>query len=148
MSVKFKVGFTMSAETLFGIIAKFLPVEDLEVEEIEPRVVPVAKVEKIARLVGPKNRHEPATPPRAKRRRPAIPISLDKGVNGIILRAFEDGKPHAAGELRPLVLAAGYSEGSIASRLAKLRDYGAVHQPEYGLWQIGEAPPAKKSATG
>lgn len=37
MTVKFKIGFSVTAETLFGLMAKFLPVEDLHVEElVEP----------------------------------------------------------------------------------------------------------------
>jgi hypothetical protein len=36
MPVKFKLGFTIDAETLFGVISKFLPVEDLVVEELAP----------------------------------------------------------------------------------------------------------------
>ena len=34
MSVKFKLGFTVSAETLFGLLSKMLPIEDLSVEEV------------------------------------------------------------------------------------------------------------------
>jgi hypothetical protein len=145
MSVKFKIGFTIDAETLFGIIAKFLPVEDLEVEEIEPHAP--KHVEKIARLVGPENRHEPVRPPRAKRPGP-IPMSLDKGANAIIMNFLADGKRHGPGALKPLFRAAGYSDSGVASRLMKLKAAGVVHQPEYGLWQIGEAPVTKKSATG
>ena len=43
MPVKFKIGFTIDAETLFGMMAKFLPLENLAVEEVvehERRVAP------------------------------------------------------------------------------------------------------------
>ena len=33
-TMKFKIGFTIAGETLFGLIAKFLPIEDLSVEEL------------------------------------------------------------------------------------------------------------------
>lgn len=34
MSVKFKLGFTVSAETLFTLLSKMLPIDDLSVEEV------------------------------------------------------------------------------------------------------------------
>ena len=37
MSVKFKLGFTVSAETLFTLMSKLLPIEDLSVEEVIER---------------------------------------------------------------------------------------------------------------
>ena len=50
MSVKFKIGFTVPAETLFGMMAKFLPIEDLHVEEVidHPHVkqATISKIEK------------------------------------------------------------------------------------------------------
>jgi hypothetical protein len=138
MTVKFKVGFTMSAETLFGIIAKFLPVEDLHVEEIAPLAEP-PKLAKVARLI-----HHGAEPkPQARRNRYSGP-SLETGVNAVILRALEDGKPHRYGELKQGLGAAGYAASGIGSKLAHLRELNAVHQPEIGFWQIGEAK--KKTA--
>ena len=31
--IKYKLAFTIDSETLFGILSKFLPIEDLTVEE-------------------------------------------------------------------------------------------------------------------
>jgi hypothetical protein len=132
MAVKFKVGFTMSAETLFGIIAKFLPIEDLQVEEIEPPRPPL-RVEKIARLVAP----PPAKPRRSGNR--YLGVNLEGGVNAVILKALEDGKPRRYGELKKVVGDAGYAPTGIGSKLARLKDLKAVHQPDLGVWQIGEA---------
>ena len=136
MAVKFKVGFTMSAETLFMIMAKVLPIEDLSVEEV-PEILPkIGKVEKIARLVGPENRPK-------HRNRHSGP-ALEGGVNGVILKALEDGKPRRYAELKKAVAAAGYAGSGIGSKLARLKELNAVHQPDLGVWQIGEAK--KKSA--
>jgi hypothetical protein len=140
--VKFKVGFTMSAETLFGIIAKFLPVEDMSVEEVPERVV--APLSKIARQVAglappPKPKH----PPQQRRNRHSGP-SLEGGVNAVILRALDDGHAHRYGDLKKAVGAAGYAPTGIGSKLSRLRELNVVHQPELGFWQIGEAK--KKSA--
>jgi hypothetical protein len=139
MAVKFKVGFTMSAETLFGIIAKFLPVEDLQVEEVPPHVPELSKVARqVARIAPPPK-------PQLTRNRYSGP-ALEGGLNAVILRLLEDGKPRRYAELKKAVGAAGYSGSGIGSKLARLRELKAVHQPDLGLWQIGEAPPAKKTA--
>ena len=133
MAVKFKVGFTMSAETLFGIIAKFLPIEDLQVEEIGVSEK-LPKIGKIARLAGPKrvvrNRHSGFT--------------LEGGVNGVIMKTLEDGQPHRFTEIKKAVGAAGYAGTGIGSKLSRLRELKAVHSTGVGLWRIGEQ--AKKSA--
>jgi hypothetical protein len=140
MTMKFKVGFTISAETLFGIIAKFLPVEDLHVEEV-PEILPkIGKVETIARLGGPENRLKP---PPLRRNRHNGP-SLETGANAIILKMLEDGQPHRYRDLHQAVGAAGYAATGIGSKLTRLRALNVLHQPEIGLWQIGEAPATKK----
>lgn len=133
MSVKFKVGFTIDGETLFGMIAKFLPIEDLQVEEIAP---PAPRhVEKIARLGGPENRQEKPK----RRKRPSIPMRLDQGANAIIMKLLADGKAHGSGALKPLFREAGYADNGVGSRLTKLRDAGVIFQPDTGLWQLSEA---------
>jgi len=139
--VKFKVGFTMSAETLFSIIAKFLPVEDMSVEEVPERVV--APLSKVARQVAglappPKPKHPPQ-----QRGRHSGP-SLESGVNAVILRALDDGNVHRYRDLKAAVGAAGYAPTGIGAKLARLRELNVVHQPDLGFWQIGEAK--KKSA--
>jgi hypothetical protein len=143
--MKFKVGFTMSAETLFGLIAKMLPLDDLQVEEVAERL-PAAKVEKITQLSGPKNR--PKKPPRPRGNRYSKGPILDGGCNKIVMDLLSDGKMHRAYELKSLFEASGYSPSGVGSRLDKLRDANIIHQPEFGFWQIGEAPPKKKVASG
>jgi hypothetical protein len=138
MTVKFKIGFTIDGETLFGMIAKFLPVEDLQVEEVGPRVVPVATVATVATVARVARLVAPISPPR-ERRRGRVPMQLDQGANAIIIKALADGKPHSAGALKPLFRAAGYADSGVGSRLDKLKDAGVVHQPEFGLWQLTEA---------
>jgi hypothetical protein len=34
MTVKFKIGFTITPEVIFGILSKVIPVEDLHIEQI------------------------------------------------------------------------------------------------------------------
>ena len=128
-SVKFKIGFTIPAETLFGLVAKFLPIEDLSVEEVVQRALPATpKASKIVALVA---RREPG-----RKRVNLRSMSLEAGVNKLILVVLADGKPHTATECKPSIQAAGYSPNGIGSRLNRLREKGVVFQPEIGLWQL------------
>jgi hypothetical protein len=127
MPVKFKIGFTIPAETLFGLLAKVLPIEDLHVEEllvektIQPRVTPAPRTQALGK------------PKKVKRR--SRGLVLNEGINALILNHLADDKPHRAIELEPLLSAAGFSSNSVGSRLQKLRSAGVVFQPELGLWQ-------------
>ena len=124
MSVNFKVGFTISGETLFALIAKMLPIENLEVEEIpahKPPTKPIAL---------------PHRKPQARRKN--NPMRLKMGINGIVLTAMKD-KPMKAQELQPLIKAAGYSVNSINSRLEALRIKGIIARVGDGRWRVVDA---------
>jgi hypothetical protein len=123
--VKFKIGFVMDSESLFGLIGKFLPVEDLEVEEIVERP-PKLPLQAIARAVDHITK-------RAKTRASPGP-NLKKGINGIIMTALADG-PKRANQLKPKVKAAGFSENSVNSRLEALRGYGVLEMVGDGTWR-------------
>jgi hypothetical protein len=123
--VKFKIGFVMDSESLFGLIGKFLPVENLSVEEIVERP-PKLPLQAIAHAVNHITK-------RAKKRASPGP-NLKKGINGIIMMALLDG-PKRANALKPKVKAAGYSENSVNSRLEKLRQYGALEMVGDGTWK-------------
>jgi hypothetical protein len=128
MPVKFKLGFMIDAETLFGILAKFLPLENLSVEEVVER------------------HHAPATPrlpkiakpqlakPRPKRGRKRG-LGLDEGVNGAIMRVLADGEPHRYAELKSAVNAAGYAGSGIGSRIERLHAHNAIERVSTGLWR-------------
>lgn len=135
MAVKFRIGFTMDAETLFGMISKFLPVQDLHVEEIVERpppqfVPPVPKVAQRVALAKPKQKwvHTHKRPPK--------PMDLKAGINRIIIEAMSDGQPHRAIEFKPLLEKGGYSPNSVASRLQNLQEHGAVRQLGDGTWEL------------
>ena len=125
--VKFKVKFTIPAETLFGLLAKVLPIEDLHVEELVERPTPAALSQIAQRVISGNAK---------TRRKRAAPMDLNNGVNGVIMRHLAEGKPHRANEMKPLLLAAGFSANSGGSRLAMLAEHGHVFQPELGLWQL------------
>lgn len=125
--IKYKIGFTITAETLFSIIAKFLPVEELQIEELMP-IVPTQS--KLAQQSIP-------TLPRRKRKieRPNI-TNLEAGTNRIMLELFSDGQPHKAVELKPAFKRENYSVNSIGSRLNSLRKKGILEQLGDGTWRL------------
>ena len=125
MSVNFKVGFTISGETLFALFAKMLPIDDLSVEEI-PAHKPPAKPTAL-----PNGRK-----PQARKKQ--NPMRLKDGINGIVLTAMSD-KPMKAQELQPLIKAAGYSVNSINSRLEALRIKGIIARVGDGRWRVVDA---------
>ena len=95
--VKFKIGFEIGAETLFGMLSKMLPIDNLHVEEIvepPPRFNLKAQVEKLGAdsLLPPK--FAPRKKPRAKRSGRAV--DLKAGINRIIVEVLSDGLPHHA----------------------------------------------------
>jgi hypothetical protein len=121
MGVKFKIAFTISGETLFGIIAKFLPVEDLQVEEIEPRMA--EKLRPIAKIEQPKRRNR-------------FSVDLKAGGNAAVMAVLADGQPHSYRELRLAIGKAGFASSGIGAKLARLKEAKVVHQPASGMWQI------------
>jgi hypothetical protein len=129
MPVKFKIGFTIPAETLFGLLAKVLPIEDLQVEEllvtektVQPQIAPAPRLQAVSK-------------PKKKSKRQSRGIALNHGINALILNYLADDKPHRAAELQPVLSAAGFSGNSVGSRLQALRAAGVIFQPELGLWQ-------------
>lgn len=124
MTMRFKIGFTITAETMFGLLAKFLPVEDLSVEEIVERPPAALKAQPSARLLEPRRKRAKA---------PRRGLNLTDGVNSIIMALLVDGQPHRPGELKPLLEAKSYSVNGLGSRLERLKAHGLVFQ------QIGRA---------
>lgn len=144
--VKFKIGFVVDAETLFGILSKFLPVDDLVVEELSssPQSSPPSSMPHLAdRTLRVATMRQPrlkrASPPvRKSKRKPSKPMNLNAGVNRIILDALFS-RPHRASEFRPLLKAAGFSGNSAGSRLQQLERHGIVKRVEHGLWTTSAA---------
>jgi hypothetical protein len=140
MTVKFKIGFTIDAETLFSIVAKFLPLENLAIEEVVER----------PRTPTPRTLTAAPLPPRRRRARGGgkggIGPNLAAGVNRIVVECLSDGQPHRAVELKALLKAQGYADSGIGSRLDRLREHKVVFQPDLGLWQLTEAYLKKENA--
>jgi hypothetical protein len=150
MSVKFKVGFTIDAQVLFGMLSKFLPVDDLHVEEVIEQPTPDPAIRFDRRFDLPKSSKPKQYKQKQKRairshsarvhptRTQGGGPNLKEGSNAVVLELLSDGKPHRAVEMKPLFAARGYAPTGSAARLGKLRDFGVIFQPEVGLWQLAK----------
>src|ERR1700722_16069707 len=127
MAVKFKIGFQIDAETLFGIMAKFLPLENLSVEEVieRPERPSAPKLLKGAPI--PKNS------PKIKRRRAT-------NATGGQIKALADYArahgPSSYGDFANALQAAGFSRAGVGSALKRAVTHGVLQRHEdggYGL---------------
>ena len=136
MSVKFKLGFTINAETLFMLMSKMLPIEDLSVEEVVERQPQLNDGPRFdARFDLPKPVPKAKKVKRRSRRHYEGP-NFKAGINGVIVTHLSDGMRHAAMELRKPLKAAGYSESSVSSRMEALRKHGVVENLGDGTWRL------------
>jgi hypothetical protein len=122
--VKFKIGFIIDAETMFSMLSKFLPVDQLTVEEMAP----AQHTPRIVAQVAPNKSKQIRT----------RPPNLKGGINRIILEALADGQSHTAASLEPLLIKAGFSRNSASSRLQSLKANGLVRRTGTGTWALVE----------
>lgn len=125
--MKFKVGFTIGSETLFAMMSKMLPIENLSVEELAPASLADRAIE----------HHRKKFLPRKKQvnQRVSPGPSLTRGINMIIVNELEKG-PKREVEIRPKIKAAGFSENSTSSRLHALLEHGIVERSGVGVWRL------------
>lgn len=138
--IKYRLGFTMSAETLFALLGKVLPIEDLSVEEIAPTPVRVKRI-------------PPASPPQlvkpkhgGARRTSGYTANLEAGTNAIILKVLADGKPHHTREIKEAFTAAGYNPNGTGSSIARQRKWGLIERAGIALWRLTKDQQQKQSA--
>jgi DNA-binding transcriptional ArsR family regulator len=151
---KFKIGFDVDAETLFDMMAKFLPIDNLTVEELTPPPRPDPAIRFDKRFDLPKGISKQHTLPSTKRKKyarnkPSIPMDLTKGINRIILDLLEHG-PHYAVEFKKPMANAGYSPNSVGSRLQSLEEKGIIKRTGDGKWKLlsHSLPPIGMSEVG
>ena len=149
MSVKFKIGFEIDAETLFGIVAKFIPLDNLTVEEVieRPQHAPrLASPERIAKshhfMDGHKMVGVRAAQKNKRAQAPAgFPVNLEDGVNGVIMGVLADGQPHRFKEFGKASAAKGYARTGMGSRLKQLLEYGVIVRTGVGEYVKGKTEP-------
>lgn len=130
MSVRFKIGFTIDAETLFSIVAKFLPLEDLSVKEVGLGRTPAPRAPKQMELAAPVKK--------AQRRRT---MNAQGGAGAVVLAALADGQPHAYRELQQAMTAAGFSGSGFGSLGVRLLKHRLIERAGMGVYRL-----ARKSA--
>jgi hypothetical protein len=144
MSMKLKIGFTIPAETLFGLVAKFLPIEDLSVEEILER--PMVKESKVAQLVAQiqpkltkeKIPHKPHNPFRHSSGKPLV-FFVEEYLNKYSTR------PVMWAELSKLATELGFSKSSINNAISRLQERKIMERTGNGKYRLVEKK-AHKSA--
>jgi hypothetical protein len=138
MTIKYKLGFTIDSETLFSIMSKFLPIQDLSVEEV-PVIERQLKRADLPALLH--SLHKPKPPrkqpphPRAPRVS-GYPVNLYGGVNNIIMASLADGKPHTLVDSHANIVAAGYSKSGLYSRVQRLVKHGYIVRVRSGYYQL------------
>jgi DNA-binding transcriptional ArsR family regulator len=138
--VKFKVAFTIDAKTLFAYLSQALPtLENLHVEEVIERVA--EKPKKIEKKLLSETQIKMVKKYERKYERKKFvskgrKFNLDQGINRILVEVLSDGKLHSADELVKAISATMYSSNSVQSRLASLKEYGVIINPEKGKWQL------------
>jgi hypothetical protein len=143
MPVKFKLGFTIDAKTLFGIMSQFLPVQDLSVEEVIERE-PDPAIRFDQRFDLPKPKRAPQV-----RKTTSKVVNLHAGMNAIIMSMYRDGEVHPSAGLRTAFKAGGYSVNGLHGKLNRLCYHGYMTKVRRGEYQITpkgklvwEQPPA------
>ena len=134
--VKFKIGFTIDAESLFTYVSKLMPsLHDFQVEEVyvAPPVVE-RPIPKVAQLVATRQIAKPIK----KRKNFDRTRFLTSGANKVVLDILADKKPHNTDEIKAAMKAAGFAETGAGAKMSKLKNYGLVFQPEIGIWQLKE----------
>jgi hypothetical protein len=155
MPVKFKVGFTIDAQTLFAMMSKLLPVDDVTVEELIERPLPSDRLVlqpvppgAMAILNAAKQQTKARLKPKQYKRLPRKPLDLHAGINRIIMEALSDGFAHRSVDFKSLLKKGGYSENSVGSRLQNLREHGVVEQMGDGTWRLANFPATATTGAG
>lgn len=140
--MKFKIGFTIEGETLFRMMAQFLPVEDMQVEEVfshpAPNPLPSSDTY-VSKLTGKTYYKNKALAKPRQKRRASRPVSLTTGINKIIIDELSHGMARRASDIKPAMIKAGYSANSVASRMQALLEHGVVEHMGDGAWRIADA---------
>lgn len=130
MTIKYKLGFTIDSEVMFMLLSKFLPIENLSVEEVVERPAPDSAIRFDKRFDLPK----PVRKSKRNYGEPGNNVDLTRGVNAIIMAVLLDGKKHSPLELKEAMAKTAYSVNGLGSRLERLRHFGFVHKLRKGEW--------------
>ena len=144
MTIKYKLAFTIDSETLFSIMSKFLPIQDLSVEEV-PLEKEIATLHANLRMAQGTPFKAPRVPQVRRKKGSGYTLNLYAGCNAIIMTTLADGEMHPGTDVAPNMLAAGYAVNGLYGRLDRLRRHGYIVRPRSGHWQL---TPKGKTAWG
>jgi hypothetical protein len=132
MTIKYKLGFTIDSEVLFGLLSKVLPIQDLSVEEVMERTPQLND--------GPRFDERFDLPKRAPqvRRKRGNDYELNPyaGGNAVVLSVLGDGEVHPANEFHAPMKAAGYKASGMFTRVKRLKRHGLIVSPAKARYQL------------
>ena len=136
--MKFKLGFTVQAETLLMMMSKFLPIEDLHVEEILD--APIKQQSIVAKLIEKAKIDKPKAP-----RKVMFKHESGKSLKDFIHDYISQNPKHIASwhEMSKYSVTLGYNKSSINNAVARLEKEGKIQRTAPGKYRLVEA---KKSA--
>jgi hypothetical protein len=136
MTIKYKLGFTIDSEVMFMLLSKFLPIQDLSVEEVVvPVPDPAIRFDKRFDLPKPKRKQE------ARHGGGGARLDLTRGVNAIVIAALADGQGRSQAHIKEAVSLTPYSVAGVGSKLARLLEMDIIqkHKGMYSLTPKGMA---------
>jgi hypothetical protein len=141
--IKYKIGLTISADTLFGLIAKFLPIEDLSVQEIVNK--PETKQSEMAKLIA---KNMPKITDKLEAPKPKLTMKQiqrtrfnhpsGKRVFDFIVEFIEKQPDKTAtyGQMGHFIMKQGFSKSSINNGLTRLVLNNVIRKTDYGVYTM------------
>jgi hypothetical protein len=132
--VKFKIGFTIPSETLFSMVAKFLPIEDLHVEEImeqQPKIIQ----SKIAKLIATMPDEKIST--ERKKYRTSFKHPSGKTLPELVIEFMEKSKGDLTwAAMSKFAQSIGYEKSSINNAVARLIERNLIEKKSAGIYGL------------
>ena len=146
MTIKYKLGFTIDSEVMFMLLSKFLPIQDLSVEEVVvPTPDPAIRFDQrfdqpdttVSKLTGKTYYSKLKRAKQVRRKKGSgYAVNPHAGCNAVLLMFLRDGRPHAFADAIPAVKAAGYSPNGMYGRIERLLRHGYIERIAKGQYQL------------
>ena len=137
--VKFKIGFTVEAETLFSYVSRLMPaLQDLHVEEIYDKPEPITpRIPKIAAKIFENMKLEPPIPHERKKHRKPFKHPSGKVLTDFVLEFVEKSKGDVTwASMAKFSQSLGYEKSSINNAVSRLIERGLVERRGSGVYGI------------
>jgi predicted DNA-binding protein YlxM (UPF0122 family) len=133
MSVKFQIGFTITSETLFAMMSKFLPIEDLSVQEILEQ--PKIKQSAIAKLI---EENRPKMISDKKKRMARFKHESGRTLQSLVEEAMAKNpdKLYGWGELSEFAYSFGFHKSSINNAITRMILQKVIEKAKPGMYKL------------